>query len=152
MGMTYLEAKVIATKAHRDQTDKLGEPYIDHPIAVAAMFEDPEDRIVAVLHDVPEDSDAGIDATLDGLIDAGLDTDLAVSLDCLSHRPGESRQDYIERVMSDPTGRAERIKRADIRHNTDPERVARLSPADQERGRNKYARDVAQMDLIASRR
>lgn len=46
----------IATDAHDGQLDKIGMPYILHPMAVMDMFEPDqlECRIVAVLHDVLE--------------------------------------------------------------------------------------------------
>ncbi len=42
----------IATKAHAGQIDKAGHPYIAHPVNVAAMVEETEEKVVALLHDV----------------------------------------------------------------------------------------------------
>ena len=53
------DAIVIAIKAHADQTDKAGQPYILHPLRVMLAQRTDEARIVAVLHDVVEDCRTG---------------------------------------------------------------------------------------------
>jgi (p)ppGpp synthase/HD superfamily hydrolase len=54
MKQTIESAIALAATYHRGQKDKHGEPQILHPLRVmlAAL---PEDRIVAVLHDVVEE-------------------------------------------------------------------------------------------------
>ena len=51
----------IATKAHKSQLRKTGEPYINHPLAVKKILEEwkmDEDTIIAgILHDTVEDTD-----------------------------------------------------------------------------------------------
>ena len=47
----------IATKAHKGQVDKAGRNYIEHPITVASMCYNENEKIVALLHDVIEDSE-----------------------------------------------------------------------------------------------
>lgn len=69
-------AIMLATEKHSGQTDKLGEPYILHPLRVMlAVPADPELRAIAVMHDLMEDTDVtSITLFLDGwdqrLIDA----------------------------------------------------------------------------------
>ncbi|PSB29764.1 HD domain-containing protein [Chlorogloea sp. CCALA 695] len=58
----------IATSAHKNQVDKGGKPYIEHPLRVMKQMMSDAARIVAVLHDVIEDSDY----SLDDLVTAGL--------------------------------------------------------------------------------
>jgi (p)ppGpp synthase/HD superfamily hydrolase len=56
--MSTLErAVVIAAEAHAGVVDKAGAPYILHPLRLMLQMSTDEDRIVAVLHDVVEDSD-----------------------------------------------------------------------------------------------
>ena len=52
----YRRAEEIAIRAHAGQVDKGGNPYINHPLAVAAGVQGYELKIVALLHDVLEDS------------------------------------------------------------------------------------------------
>lgn len=66
--MATLEtASIIATEAHRGDTDRGGSPYILHPLRVMLVQTTTDARIVGVLHDVVEDTDG----TLDVLRDAG---------------------------------------------------------------------------------
>jgi (p)ppGpp synthase/HD superfamily hydrolase len=54
--MSTLErAIVIAAEGHAGATDKAGAPYILHPLRMMLRLSSPEERIVAVLHDVVED-------------------------------------------------------------------------------------------------
>lgn len=53
--MNLDKAILIATKAHQNQVDKAGKPYILHPIRVMMKMENETEQIVAVLHDVLED-------------------------------------------------------------------------------------------------
>ena len=64
--MRYTEAKELAIQAHYGQVRRYtGEPYVNHPIAVAdliASITDDEDMIIAaLLHDTVEDTEIGID-------------------------------------------------------------------------------------------
>ena len=55
----------LAEQAHEGQKRASGEPYITHPLAVASVFAelrpDPAGVAAAVLHDVPEDTETGLD-------------------------------------------------------------------------------------------
>ena len=56
--MSMLDRAIeIAVQAHSGQLDKGGAPYILHPLRVMLRMATEEERIVAVLHDVVEDSD-----------------------------------------------------------------------------------------------
>jgi (p)ppGpp synthase/HD superfamily hydrolase len=59
-------AIILAVEAHAGQTDKAGDPYILHPLRVMLRFTDPTERIVAVLHDVIEDSHYKLSDLADG--------------------------------------------------------------------------------------
>ncbi len=50
------KALQIAAQAHEGQKDKDGQPYILHPLRVMNAVEDKTAKIVAVLHDVIEDT------------------------------------------------------------------------------------------------
>ena len=53
---TLEEAIALATEAHRGRTDKNGAPYILHSLRVMTRMQSETDTIVAVLHDVVEDT------------------------------------------------------------------------------------------------
>lgn len=55
--MATLERAIeIVAKAHTGQHDKAGQPYILHPLRVMLRVQGDSERIVAVLHDVVEDT------------------------------------------------------------------------------------------------
>ena len=55
--MSTLERAIaIAARAHAGQVDKGGAPYILHPLRVMLRLSEPREQLVAVLHDVIEDS------------------------------------------------------------------------------------------------
>ena len=107
--MTYEDALEVAIAAHRGQRDKVGEPYIRHPVRVAERVEGEHAQVVALLHDVFEDTDL----TLDDLDD--LDYDQREALRVLTRDPNQPYGDYIESIAQNPLARA--VKLADIADN-----------------------------------
>lgn len=107
----------VASKAHRTQRDKAGAPYVLHPMRVASVFHpsQTEEIVVALLHDVTEDSDPSL---IEPFPDA-----IRAAVDALTRRPGESYEDFIERVSLDPL--ATRVKLADLRDNMRADRMYR---------------------------
>ena len=51
------KAVSIARLAHQGQVDKAGVDYIHHPLRVMDAVEEEKEKIVAVLHDVVEDTE-----------------------------------------------------------------------------------------------
>lgn len=131
--LTVPAAIAIATHAHWGQLDRGGEPYINHPLAVMAMVEGDDAKIVAVLHDVPEDTPI----TVDDLRAAGVTDDQAAALRALTRGPGVPYVDYVRHALRHPLARV--VKVADYDHNTDPARLALLLPQVAARLRRKYA-------------
>lgn len=133
------KALVIAYLAHLGQHDKAGRPYIDHPERVADEVSPlgPEYEAAAWLHDVVEDSHV----TLDVLRGEGIPDDVVAAVDALTHRKGETRADYYERIRGN--GIALAVKQADIADNLNPGRLAMLSPDEAKRLERKYAKATA---------
>ena len=131
--LTPFEQAVALARHHHDgQHDKLGRPYIEHPLAVAGFLSDEGDRVVAMLHDVLEDTDCAPEVIAEQFGEDVLDDVLA-----LTHRPGEPRSEYLAHIRT-RGGRALRVKRADIRHNTDPARLELLDEPVRQRLLEKY--------------
>lgn len=106
----------IATEAHTQQVDKGGEPYILHPLRVMLSVEGELERVVAVLHDVVEDSAW----TLDGLRAARFPRTVVEAIDCLTRRDGETYAEFIQRCDTNDIARL--VKVADIKDNLSPTR------------------------------
>lgn len=107
------EAIIIATKAHSGQLDKIGQPYILHPIRVMLKVPSPL-QVPAVLHDVLEDTAL----TELNLVFVG-DSNLQI-VKALTRNEGEKYLDYIHRVSLNPD--AVIVKLADLEDNMSPER------------------------------
>lgn len=137
-------AERFATRWHAGQTDKLGVPYLTHPRRVATRLTSPEQKVVAWLHDVLEDTSA----TRDDLLAAGFPPDLVAAVEALTRQPGEAEDDYLARVCG--SSLAVSVKRADIADNRDPDRIARLpDPSMRRRLTEKYDRYLALLDQLA---
>ena len=121
----YLDkALEIAVKAHSGQKDKVGDPYILHPLRIMMKMDTEEERIVAALHDVVEDSDI----TLDDLRQAGFPKTILEAVDCLTRRKGEDYEAYVERASSIPL--AKKVKIADLEDNMNFRRIHHLTEKD----------------------
>ena len=111
------KALCIAYKAHEGQVDKTGIPYIFHPFHLAESMTDENSTIVALLHDVIEDTDW----TIDDLEKEGFNDDILTALKLMTHNPAEPYMDYISRLSTCPVAR--QVKLADLYHNSDQTRV-----------------------------
>lgn len=125
-------AQSIATVAHEGQTDKNGTPYIQHPAAVASFVSTDEEKAVAWLHDVIEDTAI----TAADLRQMGFSQKIVDAVVLLTRTKEVSSEDYYAAIRKNPLART--VKLADIKHNTLPERVAMLAKDVQSRLNKKY--------------
>tara|TARA_B100001250_G_scaffold359413_1_gene336267 strand:+ start:818 stop:1339 length:522 start_codon:yes stop_codon:yes gene_type:complete len=128
---TLQDAIDLATKYHEGQYDKGGKAYIGHPIRVMKKMVYEDEKIVAVLHDIVEDTDI----TLQDLRDMGYNSMIVNAIDCLSKRDGESYDDFIERTLTDTLACI--VKLGDIEDNMDLDRLKTVKVKDKIRY-NKY--------------
>ncbi len=152
------KALKFAIKAHDGQLDKAGVPYILHPISVMVLLESktnhpPVDldsswmekaRIVALWHDIPEDTEYTVDDILEE-VDLNLSAkdidDIKTALQLMTHDKSESHKTYVDRIiqLADTCeGIPLYVKKADIEHNTLPERIDLLDEATRKKLQNKY--------------
>jgi (p)ppGpp synthase/HD superfamily hydrolase len=119
------KAKAIAKLAHRGQTRRDGTPpYITHPEAVANLLTSDDEKAIAWLHDVIEDTTV----TQDDLLNCGIPIGFLISLDLLTkketdngllgilhprnHEEESPYTNYIQRIKG--SSKARRVKIADI--------------------------------------
>lgn len=121
------KAMTIAFAVHKDQLDKADVPYIYHPIHLAESMDDEYSTVVALLHDVVEDSEM----TFDELIAIGFPNEVITALKLLTHSPGVGYLDYIEAISHNEL--ATKVKLADIKHNSDVTRLITVTDKDIER-------------------
>jgi (p)ppGpp synthase/HD superfamily hydrolase len=104
----------VAVDAHWEQADKTGQPYILHPLRVMLSQKDETSRIVAVLHDVVEDSTSVGHGDILAMFGASVHT----AVYALTRQDGETYEAFILRAKADPIAR--RVKIADIKDNLRP--------------------------------
>ena len=117
----------IATEAHRGQFDKAGIDYIEHPIYVASQVDTEEEKAVALLHDVIEDSPVSAEE----LLIAGLPEEVVTAVQVLTKKKEQDYQTYLETVKKNPLARV--VKLADLKHNSDLSRLSSITEKDRER-------------------
>jgi (p)ppGpp synthase/HD superfamily hydrolase len=110
------EAFYWAVELHSYQVDKAGVPYIHHPMFVMSQVKTDIQRIVAVLHDVVEDTIATLDEVRFRFGD-----EVADAVDALTRRKNESYFAFIRRVKLNRD--AKHVKFHDIKHNMDLSRI-----------------------------
>lgn len=120
--MNDLERAIeIALDAYEGQTDKAGETYIRHPLRVMEQMDTRRQRIVAVLHDVVEDSGYEL-----ADIESEFDAEIRDAIEALTKRDGEDYlEDFIPQVVDNDLAR--RVKLADIEDNMDLTRLPEVS-------------------------
>ncbi len=116
---TVDKALQLALDCHRGQIDKYDNPYILHVLGVAERCRTTEEKIVAYLHDVVEDSET----TLDDLLRHGFSERIVQAVDCLTRREEETYDEFVERILPNPLARA--VKLADLEDNMDVRRCTR---------------------------
>ena len=135
--LTRLASK-IAYKAHDGQVDKAGVPYIFHPIHIAEQMDTEESCIVALLHDVVEDSDITID-----YLSKYFSEEVMAALKILT-----KNDDYVEYIKRVKTNKlATKVKLKDLKHNSDLTRLDIVTDEDRERS-TKYINAIRYLEDI----
>ena len=124
-------AKKIATEAHAGQLDKGGKLYINHPLFVSESVHNLDEKIVALLHDVLEDSNF----TSDDLLNFGFSKRIVDAVVILTKNKDVSYEQYLVEIKKDNI--ACEVKIADLKHNSDISRIS--DPTDMDLARiDKY--------------
>ena len=129
------KAYKIAKKAHLGQVDKAGEDYIKHPEKVASFVKTDEEKAVAYLHDVIEDTEL----TLENLYEYDFSKEVIEAVDIITKKRGEDYQSYLNSVKKNKLARA--VKLANLRHNSDLTRLTKVTEKDIER-KEKYQKAI----------
>ena len=110
--MAFLDEIIaFAVRAHSGQKDKHGLPAIFHPLSVMMKCDTEEEMVVAVLHDVLEDTPWN----LASMSELGLNSEQVNALILLKRAKEEKYEDYILRVKTSKLAR--KIKLKDLEHN-----------------------------------
>ena len=130
------KALKLCFEAHKNQVDKSGMPYVFHPFHVAEQMTDEAATIVALLHDVVEDTDY----TLEDLAAEGFGKEILEAVALMTHEDDVPYLDYVAKLKENPIARA--VKLADLAHNSDLSRIGEIDDKTRER-LEKYKKAMA---------
>ena len=128
----------LSFEAHKDQVDKSGMPYVYHPFHLAEQMKDENTTIVALLHDVAEDTDIAID----DIRKMGFSNEVCEALQLMTHDDNVPYIEYVKKLKSNPI--AKTVKIADLKHNSD---LTRLNAVDEKalKRAEKYKRALEEL-------
>lgn len=132
------KAIAIAATAHDGQFDKAGADYILHPLRVMMKMKETEEKIVAVLHDVLEDTNI----TENILYQNGFSEHVVEAIKSLSRFKNESYGEFIARVSKNKL--ATSVKIQDLIDNMDESRLKTIAEEDVKRNK-KYEKALRQL-------
>lgn len=133
------KAMTICFDAHKEQKDKSGLPYVFHPFHLAEQMTDENTTVVALLHDVVEDTNV----TLEQLRQEGFGEEILAAITLMTHEDGVDYMDYVAKIKENPIARV--VKLADLRHNSD---LSRLDTVDEKalKRREQYLEALALLE------
>lgn len=141
--MIYTKMTKIALKlcfdAHKEQLDKSGIPYVFHPFHLAEQMKTEETTIVALLHDLVEDTPY----TMEDLKAMGFGKAITDAIALMTHEAGVDYMEYVRSIKNNPIAKA--VKLADLAHNSD---LTRLDIVDEKAllRREKYRKAIALLE------
>ncbi len=111
------KAMKLCFESHKEQKDKTGLPYVFHPFYLATQMNDEYSCVVALLHDVVEDSDV----SFEDLEAWGFPKEVIAALKLLTHDKDVDYMEYVKNITTNDI--ALKVKIADLKHNSDLSRL-----------------------------
>lgn len=111
------KALKLCFEAHKAQYDKSGMPYVFHPFHLAEQMATEETTVVALLHDLVEDTDY----TIADLTEMGFPKAITDAIQLMTHGEGVDYFAYVAAIKENPIAKA--VKIADLTHNSDLSRL-----------------------------
>ena len=129
------KALKLCFEAHKEQVDKSGMPYVFHPFHLAEQMADEATTVVALLHDVVEDTAINFE----DLEKQGFSDEIMDALKLLTHDKNIPYMDYVAEIKKNRI--ATKVKLADLKHNSD---LTRLSVVDEKalKRKEKYEKAI----------
>lgn len=121
------KAMNIMFEKHKNQFDQSGVPYVFHPWHVAESMQDEKTTIVALLHDIIEETDI----TVSDLRKMEFPEETIDAINILTYKEGEDYQTYIKKIGKNII--ATTVKLSALKHNMDLSRINHITDKDLER-------------------
>jgi len=127
------KANMLVLIVFKDKVDRAGEPYIRHLNKVSESFKNDEEKCIALLHDLVEDTSF----TFEDLEALGFSKAVIDTLKLLTNDL-EDYNKYIDRLIKSDNIVAKKVKMADLLDNMNLNRINELNKSDFDRVKNKY--------------
>ena len=124
----------LVLKVFDEKVDKGGMPYFNHLFKVYMGVYNYNEKIIALLHDIVEDTDIDFK----DLKEFGYNDEIIKPLTYLTKKKGEYYPDYIDRIISSNDIHTLNVKLSDLKHNMDITRIKNPSINDYERISKRY--------------
>ena len=126
----------IAHLIHKTETDKLGKPYILHPLQVmnSPLLKTDEEKAVGVLHDTVESNPNAIIL----LRVMRIPEVVIEAVQLLTRDLNDTYSEYINKIAASGNIIAIKVKLADLEHNTSEKRMAALDLVKTNQLRKRY--------------
>jgi (p)ppGpp synthase/HD superfamily hydrolase len=107
----------VCIDAHKHQVDKAGELYYLHPMRICFYMDSYEEKIVALLHDVIEDSRY----SMEDLKSEQFSSEILDAVLAMTRKGDEDYFDHIDRVLKNKIAKAVKIQ--DLKDNINLDRL-----------------------------
>ena len=125
--MKLIKAFLLCMVKHWKQKDKAGKRYVWHPIHVMMNVKGYNEKIVALLHDIIEDTDV----TIPDLKNLKFSKEVVEAVDVISKKKDQEYFSYLKLIKDNSI--AKKVKIEDLKHNSDLKRLRSISQKDIER-------------------
>ena len=125
--MLLIKAFFLCVIKHWKQKDRAGKRYIWHPIHVMLNVKGYNEKIVALLHDIVEDTDV----TVSDLKNLKFSKEVIEAVDVITKKKDQEYFSYLKLIKDNSI--AKKVKIEDLKHNSDLKRLRFVTQKDMDR-------------------
>ncbi len=142
------KAIILVNELFKNITDKQGHPYIEHLYYVSNHLETYEEKVVGLLHDVIEDTYINEKV----LLELKFPKNIVEAVSLLTRNKEISYDDYIDSIIQSNNLLAIKVKKVDMMHNMNKERLAALDENVRKKLEKKYIKNYQKINNILEKR
>jgi putative GTP diphosphokinase len=125
--MKLIKAFLLCMVKHWKQKDKAGKRYVWHPIHVMINVKGYNEKIVALLHDIVEDTEV----TVPDLKNLKFSKEVIEAVDVITKKKDQEYFSYLKSIKDNSI--AKKVKIEDLKHNSDLKRLRSITQKDIDR-------------------
>ena len=125
--MKLIKAFLLCMVKHWKQKDKAGKRYVWHPIHVMINVKGYNEKIVALLHDIVEDTEV----TVPVLKNLKFSKEVIEAVDVITKKKDQEYFSYLKSIRDNSI--AKKVKIEDLKHNSDLKRLRSITQKDIDR-------------------